>query len=169
MVRWPYRASGAISVSTTGLVPSATPESAAVDRFLDGGQAALDQRGEPGRVPAPPGRHRRLDQGPRQADLGRHARMASIGAWVTSTTAPRTGGPAPRRRGRVRSASTPRARKDRVAALSDAVRTVRRSPATGPRHVDGPLPGGQALGSAARVGQRSPSLPRRRRAGPARP
>ena len=71
MARWPYRASGAISVSTTGLVPSGAPETAVVDRVLDGGQAALDQRREPGRVPAARrGGVRGLDQVPRQADLG---------------------------------------------------------------------------------------------------
>ena len=76
------------------------------------------------------------------------ARMASISTWVTSTTAAPNRPVSASTARSVRSASTPRARNDRVAALS-ASRCPDRPPVTscGPgERVDGGLPGGQALG-----------------------
>ena len=74
--RWPYRASGASSVSSSGRVPSGAARRGRVDRGLDGGQAALDERGQAGRVPAARlGGVGRLDQVPGQAHrlgLGAH-------------------------------------------------------------------------------------------------
>ena len=70
MARWSYRASGAISVSRTGRLPSGASADRRIDRRFDGGKAALDEHGQPGGIPAARrGRVRRPDGVPREPDL----------------------------------------------------------------------------------------------------
>src|SRR5581483_5422118 len=119
MFRWPYRASGATSVSSTGRVPSGASLAAAVIAASTAGRLRLTSVASPSasRVPAEAASASWTNP-QSKPNLAACAFIASISTWVTSTTlAPNRPVSAWTARS-ARTASTPMARNDLVAVLS---------------------------------------------------
>ena len=149
MARWPYRASGAISVSTTGLVPSGAPETAASIAASTAGRLRWTSAASPAASRLPAGAASaawtRSQGRPTSAAC---ARMASISTWVTSTT-DRAEPAGQRLDGAVGAVGVHAEGEERPGGRA------LRQPVPGPAAVhqlrargrgDGGLPGGQALG-----------------------